>query len=253
MVIKVTGIEDTAKIVHIQAERLREKSYLVPAGLRDFWLNYLNHKLNHYVSIISRLPPPDTCGPLLEIGCVPGHLTIILSQMGYKLTCVDIDPERFSELWKAYDIKVHRVNVETEPLPFADENFSVVLFTEILEHLRIQPIFAIRQIFRVTKAGGGIILSIPNITPRDRWRFLFGRDYQGNIIKEFEKLEKVGHMGHIRLYSAAEVQSILKYAGYTEIKYICEGRVKGKGLWRLVAPLSDSFRSHLYFTAKRSQ
>ena len=219
--------------------------------LRDWWLHYLDNHLERYVCTISRLPEPEFCGRLLEVGCAPGHLTILMADMGYKICCVDLHPERFAGLWNAHSIDVHKVDIETEPLPFDDSCFSLVLFTELLEHLRIQPIFALREIARVTKAGGQLILTVPNITPIARLKFLFGRDYQGDIVAEFEKLEKVGHMGHFRLYSVREVRRILGYVGYAGIEYSREGDLKGPKVWVPPFPGKDYFRSRVCFVAQR--
>ena len=250
--VKISEELSIAEKVHAKAKLLSEEAELIPQSLRDSWLNYLKQRLEHYVSVISRLPPPQSCGRLLEIGCVPGHLTIIMADLGYQLCCVDINPGRLAELWKAHGIKVHQVNIETERLPFEDGYFSVVLFTEILEHLRIQPIFALREVFRVTKDGGQLILSVPNITPRKRWKFLFGHDYQGDIVKSFEQLEKVGHTGHIRLYSVREIRRILEHVGYTDMKFACEGKIKGSKLWQLLFLWRNHFRSILYCVAIKS-
>jgi SAM-dependent methyltransferase len=238
-----------AEKVHAKAKLLGEEADLIPQSLRDSWLNYLKGHLEHYVSVISRLPPPQSCGWLLEIGCVPGHLTVIMKDLGYQLCCVDINTGRLAELWKAHGIDVQKVNIETERLPFDDGYFSVVLFTEVLEHLRIQPIFALREVFRVTNDGGQLILSVPNITPRKRWKFLFGHDYQGDIVKSFEQLEKVGHLGHIRLYSIMEIRRILEYVGYTDMKFAREGKIKGSKLWQLLFPWRQYFRDKLYAIA----
>ena len=104
------NINRVVEMVHIQASHLCEKSHLIPNSYRDLWLNYLDRHLDHYASIISRLPPPESCGPILEIGCMPGHLTFMMANLGYKVSCVDINPERLSEFWKANAINVHQVN-----------------------------------------------------------------------------------------------------------------------------------------------
>ena len=228
---------------------LREMAHLVPEILRDSWIKYLDGHIDHYISVISRLPPPECCGRILEIGCVPGQLTFLIKSLGYDIDCVDINPARLSEFWKALPVEPRKVDVETEPLPFEDKSFSVILFTEILEHLRVQPIFALRETARVIEDNGQLILSVPNITFRKRWKFLFGHDYQGDIIKAFEQLEKVGHMGHFRLYSASEIQRMLKHVGYADIQFASEGRIKGSKLWQILFFWSSSLRGILYFVA----
>ena len=158
-----SNISETVKC---RLEKLCAKAIpLVPENMREWWSHYLKTHLDHYISVLSHLAPPESCGKLLEVGCVPGHLTILLADLGYNISCVDIDPNRISSLLSAHSIKVHKVDIETERLPFEDGAFPVVLFTEILEHLRVHPIFALREVARVTETGGKIILSVPNITP----------------------------------------------------------------------------------------
>ncbi|MCH7884179.1 MAG: class I SAM-dependent methyltransferase [Planctomycetes bacterium] len=232
-------------------ERLREEAHVIPEPLRDWWIHYLDMHIEHYRSVIARLPNPKACGRLLEIGCVPGHLTVLLAGLGYDITGVDIAPARVSELWRRHGIEICRVDIESEPLPFEDQAFSCVLFTEILEHLRMNPIHALREAARLLGSGGRLILSVPNITPIDRLGFLLGRDYQGDIIAEFQKLERCGHMGHIRLYSINEVRRLLNHVGFFNVRCAREGRLRGGWLTRLPFPWRDAFRSHVYFESSR--
>ncbi len=232
-------------------ERLREELPVIPERLRDWWIHYLDTHIEHYRSVIARLPNPKACGRLLEIGCVPGHLTVLLASLGYDIVGVDIAPERISELWRRHGIEIHRVDIESEPLPFEDQTFSCVLFTEILEHLRVNPIHALREAARVLRSGGRLILSVPNITPIDRLGFLFGRDYQGDIIAEFQKLERFGHMGHFRIYSANEVRRLLNHVGFHNVRCAREGRLRGGWVTRFPFPWRDAFRSHVYFDGFR--
>jgi SAM-dependent methyltransferase len=231
---------------------LSEKADLLPQAERHRWLSYLEHHKERFADVLSLLPPAESCGPILEVGSSPGHLSLILSDMGYDLTCIDANVARFAGLWESAGINIAQVDIETQRLPFDDGRFQIVLFTEILEHLRINPFFALSEVYRVTRPAGQLILSIPNITPRDRWRFLCGRDYQGNIIEEFEKLEKFGYMGHIRLYSAREADMILRHIGYESLCCLRRGRLKGSGLWRLLKYFwGDRFRNTVYFVAER--
>jgi|SRR6185312_482324 len=77
---------------------------------------------------------------------------------------VDIDPARKPE-----------VVADAASMPFKDEEFEVVLCTEMLEHVK-DPLQVEREIRRVTKAGGMLILSTRFVfplhdTPHDYWRF----------------------------------------------------------------------------------
>jgi SAM-dependent methyltransferase len=225
---------------------------LMPERLQAWWLKYLESHLDHYLSVLSLLSGPKNCGPLLEVGCMPGHLSIMLAKLGYDWHGVDLNPARGEKLWAAHSLGVAKTDIEIERLPFENGSFSIVLFTEVLEHLRINPLFALREIARVMKPGGRIILSVPNITPVHRLKFLLGRDYQGDIIEEFEKLDRYGHMGHIRLYSKREIIKILHHIGCSGIKHEYGGSLNRKKPWLRRLPFHKYFRSNLYFVASCS-
>ncbi len=77
---------------------------------------------------------------------------------------VDIDPARKPD-----------VLADAHNLPFKDEEFDMVLSTEMLEHVK-DPFQVEREIRRVTSVGGRLILSTRFVfplhdTPHDYWRF----------------------------------------------------------------------------------
>ena len=163
--------------------------------------------------VVERYASGGRLQSILDIGSVPGFIPYTLRQRGHTVTAVDINPSRVQGIFDEADVPAYAVDVEKEPLPFADETFDFVLFNEILEHLRLNPLYAAQEASRVLRAGGRLLLSTPNITPLRRLEFLFGKDYQGDIVKELEKLDTVGHMGHFRLYSIAEVHRLMRASG----------------------------------------
>jgi SAM-dependent methyltransferase len=77
---------------------------------------------------------------------------------------VDIDPDRHPD-----------VLGDAHALPFPDASFSVVLCTEVLEHLE-DPKQAIKEMARVLTPGGRVILTTRFMQPKhdvphDYWRF----------------------------------------------------------------------------------
>ncbi|MCK4792999.1 MAG: class I SAM-dependent methyltransferase [Desulfobacteraceae bacterium] len=223
------------------------------------WANqYLAGHMDHYrclFSQISDIYEIKNIKYILDIGSVPGHMAAILKFAGLNIDAVDIEPERSRELFESMDICYHKVDVESEPLPFPDNTYDLVIFSEILEHLRKNPLKAMAEIHRVLKPDGVCLLSTPQITPLMRWRFLFGHDYQDDIISEYAKLETIGHMGHIRLYSRDEVERILKHFNFSVIKIKSGGKLSGKNtgfvgtLLRKLVP--DKMRVQLYVWAEK--
>jgi 2-polyprenyl-3-methyl-5-hydroxy-6-metoxy-1,4-benzoquinol methylase len=151
---------------------------------------------------------------ILEFGSVPPLLTSALTRLGYDVVGLDLKPDRFQTAITREKIKIEQVDFETEKLPFEDNSFDVAIFNEVFEHLRINPIFTLREVHRVLKKDGQLMLSTPNLMSWKGWyNFVFKSKLAPNLFQEYMKLEKLGHMGHVRLYSPVEVIQFLKEIG----------------------------------------
>ena len=226
---------------------------LVPERFREVWLRYLKKKRAHYLEVLG-LVAGRRGGTAVDIGSFPGHFTLLLKRLGWSVSGVDLNPDRLGTLFSSESLPVYRTDIETERIPLADNGADLVVFTEVLEHLRVHPIHALREVNRILKPGGTLVLSVPNISPRQRIEFLFGRDYQGDIVEEFGVLERLGHMGHFRLYSRREVHSLLAHVGFDVVQSRPGGGFP-QGRWRYVRylPHNQIWRAHLYVVATKRQ
>lgn len=69
---------------------------------------------------------------------------------------------------------VHAVNIEEDPLPFADESIDVVLSNQVLEHVK-ELFWIFHEMARVLRVGGVCILGVPNLSAlHNRLLMLFG-------------------------------------------------------------------------------
>jgi SAM-dependent methyltransferase len=57
----------------------------------------------------------------------------------------------------------HDLDLESDPLPFADGSTAVVLLLEVIEHFYQDPMFALREIHRILQPGGRLVISTPNL------------------------------------------------------------------------------------------
>ena len=161
---------------------------------------------------------------ILEIGATPFLLTAALQKIGYEVQGIDIEPERFQKAIQHLKLNVIKCNIEIEKIPFSDNSFNLVIFNEIFEHLRIDLLFTLREIYRVMNNNGILLLSTPNLKSIDGMiNFLF-RDQAYScasvIYNEYQKLNTIGHMGHVREYTDLEVCQFLKKIGFSIEKVI---------------------------------
>ena len=54
-------------------------------------------------------------------------------------------------------------NMEESRFPYEDNTFDVVLYCEIIEHLLMNPVHTLREIHRVLKPNGKLVVTTPNV------------------------------------------------------------------------------------------
>lgn len=169
---------------------------------------------------------------ICEYGAAPFVLTKALSLRGYQTTGIDIAPERFSFLEKL-DINIVKCNVDNESLPFEDCQFDAVIFNELFEHLRGNLVFTMQEVYRILRLGGILFLSTPNLKSLvGVINFLLkNKSYScaRDLFHEWNKINTIGHMGHIREYTPLEVSEFLSKIGFAIDKIIYRGSYKNAG------------------------
>lgn len=177
---------------------------------------------------------------VLEIGSVPLILTSAIRQLGYDIQGLDINPERFQSAILAQKLSIQQLNIETENLPFLENSFDAVIFNELFEHLRINLIFTMQEVCRVLKPNGIMLLSTPNLLSLKSIKslFMYGKGV-ADIYTEYSKIQRVGHMGHVRLYTVREIDEFLAKVGFETIEVVYRGSSKEPGLY-------GSLENHLF-------
>lgn len=191
---------------------------------------------------------------LLEVGAVPLLLTASLAELGYDVHGLDVAPERFAGSIEALGLQVLRCDVEAEPVPFDDASFDVVLFNELFEHLRMNPIFTLGEVLRVLRPGGRLFLSTPNLRSLRGLKNLLlhhqAHAVSGGVYEQWSKLETLGHMGHVREYTVREVSDFLQRVGFRVERVIYRGG-HGLGVVGLVEELLPSLRPFFTLVASK--
>jgi ubiquinone/menaquinone biosynthesis C-methylase UbiE len=116
---------------------------------------------------------------ILEVGCRAGNLTQFFHD-GNEVVGIDVDRNALVEFEKRLGLKSHWVDVDSEDLPFTDGQFDIVVFSEVMEHLRF-PQKALKEIARVLQPGGRLVGSVPNaFRLRNRLKFLAGKPFESD-------------------------------------------------------------------------
>jgi SAM-dependent methyltransferase len=95
-------------------------------------------------------------GEILDIPTGLGALAEVLHGMDFTVSCCDIDPSQF--LAKGLHVDMGDLNGR---IPYEDGKFDYICFLEAIEHTE-NPYNAVRELARVLKPGGTLILSTPN-------------------------------------------------------------------------------------------
>ncbi len=214
-------------------------------------MNYLKNHRSRYINDLTMVSKYHAEGDILELGSAPFHFTLMLKEMGMSVMGVDIDPDRFTEFINKNGLSIVKCDVEKEDLPFEESSFHMVLFNEVFEHMRINPIQTLNKIRRILHPDGYLMLSTPNLySITTSINFLLGKGFD-DPYEQFDKIEKYGHMGHVREYSVSQVRKFLEKTGYEVVEVKMQSHRPLKGLWmpfntvRKVFPQFHAFQTHI--------
>ena len=147
---------------------------------------------------------------ILDVGCGVGMYTNAFSRHTPHVYGVEIESERAQE---ARDRARAVMQAVSEALPFASESFDVTFSHEVLEHVADDRRSA-REMVRVTRPGGHIVIFVPNRlyvfeTHGIYWR---GRYHFGNkpLVNWLPNPLRDRLAPHVRAYTAADLHRLFQ-------------------------------------------
>lgn len=118
-------------------------------------------------AFLARYVPADA-GPILDAGVGTGLVGDCLRVLGYgDLTGLDLSPAMLEEAAKTGAYNRLETAVLGEPLPFADDSFAASLCIGVFAPDHAPP-ECLREIVRVTRPGGPVLLNVVEATWREQ-------------------------------------------------------------------------------------
>lgn len=163
----------------------------------------------------------DLSGKCLELGANPYFTTWLLSEF----SALDLAFANYfgsslcegTQLLEWMDrsgsgsrrIDFAHFNLEEDPFPYRTDEFDCVLHCEIIEHLLADPLHSLREINRILKPGGHLVVTTPNVARIGNVRAMV----QGRSI--YDPYSGFGPYGrHNREFSLDELVRLLDFAGF---------------------------------------
>ena len=196
---------------------------------------------------------PKRC---LNVGGAPYLFEFALKKQfsDIDVASVDLAPERFPNAAVTVGMRTVRTNIEAGAPDIADK-FDLVVFAEIFEHLRIDILGTMARIRDLLADDGLLYLTTPNGLSFDAWRRSLLRGRTGpSLVDEWSKLSRLGHMGHVREYSATEVEEVLRHCGFViEDRQFRVQRTTPRPKRDFLLKLRPSFADEIVIVARRAK
>lgn len=150
------------------AEAVRKLQHEYLDNLSDEKKRYIETSLPRYRFVANAaLQHFSRGGKILDLGCAPGHMGIILHNLGFEMHGIDLNQlweETYLDREWLQTLHVQALDVERQPLPFPDATFDGAVFAEVLEHIAIaSPVQVMQEIRRVLKPEAKMLLTTPNV------------------------------------------------------------------------------------------
>ena len=159
---------------------------------RENWRYYTgaSNPIDIEERIMFSLLPKSNGGRLLDVGCGVGTISLELRHRGFEVYGIDFSSAAIEKA-REKGITAIGCDVDKDGIPFDDGYFDVVWAGDVVEHV-FDPIFLFKEMSRVLKPTGKVLLTVPNglnIFIRTHI-FITGKSPQSNI---YRKLKQCKH------------------------------------------------------------
>jgi len=171
---------------------------------------------------------------VLDAGAGHGVLAVALKDAGFDSTASDL--HKGLNVFDIENIPYYEWHLEAQNAPFPDNSFDSVILSQTIEHFTYSPLHPLKEIQRILRPGGIMIIDAPNISCfRNASRLLRGKSIHWNLKKHYlqqlpeiengipyydrhnheysyEDLQEIGD------FFTLKVEEIVYYSSYNRIK-----------------------------------
>lgn len=171
--------DNSNNLIWKNADQIRHYLYSFKINESDnsFIKSYVDDALARFFNTIDILARQKKEGKLLEIGSNPYLMSILVSKIfDYKITMTNyfdisiygshvkkgiqvIKSEQYDE---EFEFEFFDLNIELSKLPFEANEFDVILFCEVLEHVIVKPLDIFSRLKNILKKNGILLITTPN-------------------------------------------------------------------------------------------
>jgi SAM-dependent methyltransferase len=154
---------------------------------------------------------PEQARSLLDVGCGAGGLGRALRERGCtaRLVGIEPDPALAAHAERHYDA-VHRLDIECEAPPIAAGTLDVLVYGDVLEHLR-DPGAVLKRDAALLAPGGTLLVCVPNV---EHWSFA------ARLLAGRWRYEEMGLFDrtHLRWFTRGSMQQAIEAAGLRPVE-----------------------------------
>jgi len=159
-------------------------------------------------SALSLIPPGRY---LLDVGCGDGSFAELVADRYDAIYGVDIN-RRALAVAMLKGVRVCKLNLNQLGLPFPDNEFDTVTCLDVIEHV-FEPAELIREMARVLKPSGTLLISTPNIR---YWRHIRSLLLYGKFPKTSGDSEGYDG-GHLHYFTFRDLVELLQACGLRSV------------------------------------
>jgi SAM-dependent methyltransferase len=181
----------------------------------------IENALPRLLATLEMIPDSQRDADVLELGSSPYFLSLCLRRLcrgrlahGNYFGTKDrhgVDRLVHARTGEQIRFEFDLFNIEQDEFPYPDASFDIVVFSELIEHLGLNPVWSLSEIHRVLRPNGIVIVTTPNFLSLERLA-TFARG-GSQMVDRYSPLFGYGAR-HNREYHPAELRELLDSTGF---------------------------------------